>query len=212
MVILAVSDTHGDISKVRESLDMLGDIPIDIVAYLGDVYEGEVEEIKKRLVEVNHHIRILGNHNKENYMDRLGIKNIHGMVEDVEGVKFMGIEGCLKSKDYYSVTYTQDEINKLTQKLGKSDVVLSHAKPFKYGESLGGENAGFIGLSNYIYKHAPKFCIHGHMHTNYIDMWKFKGKKTCVVGVYGFSIINLKSGLVTRVKGERYVRKTSYCI
>jgi len=79
--------------------------------------------------------------------------------------------------------------------LKKVDIVLSHNSPFKIHDYDDIAHYGFMPLKNYIKKHNPKYCIHGHQYinkeTNFLE--------TKVIGICGASILDVDSGNLERI-------------
>ena len=146
MKILAISDTHGDTNRIYEEYSKIKHLDVDLIVFLGDVYEYDVRLIKELYSDVFRYVGVLGNHNRVNYFKDLNIWDVSGKVLGIGGVRFGGLSGSLycKDKPYYFNTLTQKESLYIMKKTRECDIFLSHAKPLEYGEVDQGPDAGLI--------------------------------------------------------------------
>lgn len=76
-----------------------------------------------------------------------------------------GIEGSFRYKDGKFPSFTQYESLKSFKDLTEADVLLSHDGMFRGGTDAA--HAGLIGITRFVYKYAPLWHIHGHLHKSY---------------------------------------------
>lgn len=138
---------------------------------------------------------VLGNHDCLGDLEYYGLTDIHGKSVKSGDLTICGVEWCVRYKKADFPLHTQEEIIDLCSKLGKCDIILSHNSPKGIHDRDDIAHEGYEGLIQYIEKHQPKYCLHGHQHKDIVS--EYKGTK--VIGVYGGIILNTDTGEITKV-------------
>lgn len=85
---------------------------IDIIITLGDLERSDILQLAE-IADIPK-IGVYGNHDSGNYMEELGIRNMHRKIMDIKGVRSGGLEGCVRYKENPdAIMYTQDEAHQL---------------------------------------------------------------------------------------------------
>ena len=135
---------------------------------------------------------VLGNHDAKDAYQHTGIKHLHGKPVFIKGVSIIGFSGSFKYKDVNTYAmYTQNESMEIASKFPPCDILVSHVKPLplKYIQSDQVLKDGLAGITTYIDNNKPAYHVHGHMHTNSIDIIS---AGTTSYGVYGAKIITFR--------------------
>lgn len=153
----------------------LGDLCYDDLSCLKDF-----EDIPK--------IGVYGNHCKGEYLNLLGIRNMHLQLGTVSrsgvlsGINFFGFEGCVKYKDGGLRQYTQEEsLGMVSPYLqDRVDVIISHAPPKGMNDSLlDSAHLGFDGLRRLIDAVNPAIVFHGHTYPD--EKMKISNYKNTII-------------------------------
>lgn len=176
--ILAIADTHGCLNSKT--------IPqrhnADVCLLLGDLYENDIEIIKKTITEIPIY-GVLGNHDNFGLYNRYNLKNIHGDVVVVNGVKIAGLQGSFRYKDTSMPLYTDSESFEIADAMDKADILISHDSP-KFFHSIDDDaHSGLYGVTHYCEKHNVTLNIHGHYHKNTDGMLENGTKIICCYGI-----------------------------
>lgn len=94
---------------------------IDLVITAGDLNRYKLTGIDRAEVPT---MGVYGNHCRRDYLEALGMHNLHLSPVTVNGVSFVGLEGCVRYKrDTAAALYTQDEYRQLVAELPAADVL-----------------------------------------------------------------------------------------
>ena len=103
-----------------------------------------------------------GNHDGEDDLARLGVRDLHLARTEIGGWTFAGFEGCVRYGDG-SHQYTQDEASELARGLPGADVLVCHCPPFGVNDDPDdAAHMGFVALRDWIDRHRPRYLLHGH--------------------------------------------------
>lgn len=171
--IIFLADTHGELLKKEEEYNKLKQFindGCDVIISLGDVRQDELEI----LCELNNDkypiLAVKGNHDELNQFDNFpNIIDINNKLVEINGVKFIGLEGSIKYKEYSYPSYTQEESLIMVDDMPAADILISHAKCWVYDDINMGTNChvGLIGNTKYLLKNRCSLNFHGHNHKQY---------------------------------------------
>ena len=194
--ILIVSDyAH---PRLYEHFNMEWFLGTDLILSAGDLDPNVLSFIVSMFNKPCYYVR--GNHDKryETY-DGLGCIDANRRVIDFNGLKILGLEGCM----WYGgrgVEYTERQMRRNISRMrfqiwrkGGIDMVLTHAPPkgVHDGEDLC--HTGYECFLKLIEKYHPKFFIHGHSHHTYgyREDTVSRVHDTTVINVYGYHILEV---------------------
>jgi Icc-related predicted phosphoesterase len=174
---------------------------IDVLISCGDL----PPEYLSRLVHAfNAPLYFVGGNHDIRYKDKLpqGGLNLHGRVERIKGLNFLGLEG---SRWYNGgpYQYTEGQMRGIIRRLrptlwwqGGIDVVVTHAPPRHVHDSEDLCHRGFRSFRWLIDKYQPDFFIHGHIHRHFSDPCERVTvvDATKVVNTYGYNILEIETG------------------
>ena len=123
------------------------------------------------------HARLLYVHgNHDGSYDRTppeGCENIDGHLVIYNGVRILGLGGCLKYHEGPH-QYTEREmrrriarLRRALKKVGGADIVITHAPPRGLGDLEDPAHRGFEAFRELIDKYHPQIFLHGHTHLRY---------------------------------------------
>jgi uncharacterized protein len=188
MKVLALADRPASIN-IKDVVMAEG---IELIVTLGDLTREDL--IMLEYVTDIPKIGVYGNHCSGNYMEDLGIMNMHQKIWEYGGLKFGGFEGCVRYKESrYAPMYTQDEANEMMDEFPYVDVFLSHCPPRGVNDLEEIAHQGFDALRSYLDTHSPKYWMHGHTYPTE-DSLITKYRDTKVEYVFGYKIIDLFAG------------------
>lgn len=131
---------------------------------------------------------VYGNHDSGNYMNNLGIINLHEKVIEYNNLKWGGFQGCIKYKES-PLMYTEEQAKIWSTNFPAVDVLLLHASPKgMLDDPADLIHAGSESVRNYVLEKKPKFVFCGHQYSN--DEMETNGTK--IFRTYGARIIDLK--------------------
>lgn len=157
MNILAIADRGPQIDFTQ----VIQDRAVDLVVTLGDLERHDL----LGLTQVTHipKIGVYGNHCSGNYMDELGIMNMHMMTWQFGGLTFGGFQGCVRYKaNPDAIMYTQEEAQQMISIFPPVDVFLCHCPPRGINDEDEVVHQGFDALRTYIDTYHPQLLLHGH--------------------------------------------------
>ena len=190
--ILFIADTHNDLQFDENAIELMKkQKKYDCCILLGDHSAVDLKIIQN-LVPKDKIFGVLGNHDAKDAYQHTGIKHIHGEPVFIKGVSIIGFSGSFKYKDVDTYAmYTQNESMEIASKFPPCDILVSHVKPLplKYIQSDQVLKDGLAGITTYIDNNKPAYHVHGHMHTNSIDIIS---AGTTSYGVYGAKIITFR--------------------
>lgn len=130
---------------------------------------------------------VYGNHDSGNYMERLGIINLHNKVHEFAGMKWGGFQGCLKYKES-DFMYTEEEAKIWADTFPQVDVLLLHAGPKGILDDPSDDvHAGSENIRRYVAEKKPKYVFVGHQYSD--DFTEFGTSK--VYRSFGARIIEI---------------------
>ncbi len=155
--VLALADRRPKIDIIQTVRDR----QIDLIITLGDFDRSDllalayITDIPK--------IGVYGNHDSGEYMQEVGIADMHCKIWQYRGLTFGGFQGCVRYKDNpQAIMYTQAEATKLMQGFPPVDVFLSHCPPRGINDEEAIDHQGFNALRQYLDLYHPKVWLHGH--------------------------------------------------
>jgi uncharacterized protein len=166
---------------------------VDAIVTLGDLQPSWLETLDRVHVPK---LGVYGNHDDEPYMTWFGIDNLHlNRIQLDSGLSFAGFEGCVtyrRSGRRAGPTYTQEQAAKLARKLPAADVLVCHCPPLGVNDDPDDvAHIGFEGLRDYVWRHHPRFLLHGHTYPQPGRIVDHVGD-TRVFYVNGARVIDLK--------------------
>jgi len=162
---------------------------IDIVLTLGDLERHDLLP----LIGVTNipKLGVYGNHCSGNYMDELGIVNMHRATLEYRAKTFGGLQGCVRYKDNPdAIMSTQEETWGLMQGFPYVDVFLAHCPPRGINDEEEVAHQGFDALLDYVEKMKPKVLLHGHTYPTEETMVRRHGE-TEIIYVHKYKIVEL---------------------
>ena len=115
-----------------------------------------------------------GNHDTNyNQVPPEGCDCIDGRVVEYNGVRIMGLGGCLKyhpGEHQYTDRQMRGRILKMRwpiRKAGGVDILVTHAPAEGLGDSEDVAHWGFPALRAFLDKYRPSYHVHGHVHMTY---------------------------------------------
>lgn len=198
MRILTVSD------KVVAELDAAFDRQlfgkIDLVLSCGDLPPEYLASLANRFavplyyVRGNHDIRMAG-------MTPTGCIDLDAKIVKHEGLRILGLEG---SRWYNGglFQYTESEMRwkalSMVPKIWRHrgvDIIIAHAPPRHIHDAEDRCHRGFKSFRRMIERHAPRYFIHGHIHTDFADpsdrVTSFNG--TDIINTYGYHVLHIET-------------------
>ncbi len=178
--LIVISDTHGYFAFNGERLPaFMKNVPeYDLCILLGDIDRYDLEQILK-IIPKERILAIRGNHDSFELYEREGIKEMSGRTVKYNGVTFAGIEGSFRYKDKIFPSFTQYESLFQLEDMKPADVLLTHDCMFEHSKN-DAAHAGLIGITRFIYRHAPVWHIHGHLHLSYQRCYDNGTAEKCV--------------------------------
>jgi hypothetical protein len=136
--------------------------PPDVIVTLGDLELSQIRELSE--IHDIPKIGVYGNHCSGQYMESLGITNMHLKTVTIAGITFGGFEGSVRYKSsIYAKMYTQEEASALLAAFPHVDVMLTHCPPFGINDEPDEiAHQGFRGLHDYAARQRPRYLLHGH--------------------------------------------------
>lgn len=183
--LLIITDTHNCLHYDEESLEKIRSANYDVCLLLGDVTPGDIHEILK-IVPQDKIYGLLGNHDSFNVLSEANIKNFHGKVIEVNGVRIAGMQGSHRYKQGEHVLYTHEESIEIADKMEQADILVSHDRPFLI-DNKDKVHDGLKGITYYCYKNHIKIQVHGHLHDDTEETLK---NGTKVYGKYKVAVLN----------------------
>lgn len=117
---------------------------------------------------------IYGNHDTQYETNPpLGCVNIDGRVYEHNGIRILGLGGCMKYKPS-NLMFTEDQMKRRIMKvtpqialMGGFDILVTHAPAAGYGDLEDMPHWGFECFNELIERWKPKLMLHGHVHQTY---------------------------------------------
>ena len=106
---------------------------------------------------------VYGNHDSGNYMEMLGIINLHMKVYTFAGLRWGGFQGCLRYKEG-SMQFSEEEAEAFARDFPSVDVLLLHAPPFGMLDAQDPVHVGSKAIRRYIEEKQPRYVFCGHLY------------------------------------------------
>ena len=195
LTILVIADLHSCFRESMERLNIAAESEsYDCVLFLGDIKASDIRMI------IPHTggkpcFFVLGNHDEWHQNDNIdGIADIDGRTAVVNNVRISGVSGAPRYKDGDWVMRTEEELGKAIEKIGETDILVSHESPH-YLMSKNFAHCGYTAITDFLEKGDVPLHIFGHHHK---DFEKVVGK-TLEVCVYGCSVITTEPFAVKKI-------------
>jgi uncharacterized protein len=142
-----------------DAAEIVAQNPIDAVVTLGDLRPDWIASLAT--VDVPR-FGVHGNHDGEDELPGLGIRDLHLSRAEVGECSFAGFEGCVRYGDG-AHQYTQEEAAALMRDLPPADVLLCHCPPAGVNDDPDDPaHVGFRALREWVEEHRPRYLLHGH--------------------------------------------------
>lgn len=99
---------------------------------------------------------------------------IDNQIYEYKGVRFLGLGGSYRYKEYGTYMYTEREMQGKIRRLWPQlfrykgfDVLVTHAPVRNMGDLDDLPHRGFRCFEDLLKKYRPKYMLHGHVHRNY---------------------------------------------
>lgn len=193
MKLLCCADFHNSVdlmdfgAKVKKNA-------FDVIVTLGDISIQDLSVVKNTAdaLEIPV-IGVCGNHDEVDALVKVGIEDIHGKSQTINGVSFAGMGGSLRYKPSGNMFLSQRESIEVAAALPKADVFITHDKPYtgwfvdtksQYAKD---PHAGLVGITKYIRKNRPKYHLYGHLHQRMTE----EKHGTTSMCVYGIQLVDI---------------------
>lgn len=130
---------------------------------------------------------VYGNHDSGDYLEDLGIVNLHNKVYKYQGLKWGGFQGCLKYKES-TLVFTEKEAKTFAENFPPVDILLLHAAPKgMLDDPLDDAHLGSENIRRYVLEKKPKVVFCGHQYSNdFVSV-----SPTKIFRTYGIRIIGI---------------------
>lgn len=176
MKILAFTDIHGSITKLRKILQKVNKNKPDIILCLGDftTFENHIEPLMRKINAFKKPVYVLpGNHETPTIVKKLCNKyrNLHYANKKIIKIgKFTLVgngNGGFSQKDAAFERFVKKNHRKL---LNKNIILMTHAPPYNtkldYIDYLE-EHVGCKSYTAFIRKYKPRLALSGHIHETF---------------------------------------------
>lgn len=174
MKILAISDPHGDYSKIKKMIERAGDF--DLVVIVGDITNfGPDEKVNELMEKFDKPVlAIPGNCDQRSILKALDASkavNLHGKTEQIGEIRFIGLGGSNPTPFNTPFELSEEEIEKALEGMVCSAekaedcgtiVLLTHAPPHGARDKLPFGHVGSEAISKFVDKVDLVVC--GHIH------------------------------------------------
>jgi hypothetical protein len=163
---------------------------VDFILTLGDLDYVDLHDLAN--ISDIPKLGVYGNHCSGQYMDDLGIVNMHLNTVSIGNVTFGGFEGSVRYKDSpYAKMYTQEEASVMLAGFPRVDIMLTHCPPYGVNDEPGeSAHEGFVGLKDYVLRERPAYLLHGHTYPKEAELVRKLGD-TNIEYVFGERVVNL---------------------
>ncbi|MGB9939217.1 metallophosphoesterase [Methanosarcina sp.] len=174
MKILAISDPHGDYSKIKEMMEKAGDF--DLAVVVGDITHFGPDEKVEELMELFDRpvLAIPGNCDQKSILKALDASkavNLHGKAEQIGNIRFIGLGGSNPTPFNTPFELSEEEIEKALEGMVCSAenagecgtiVLLTHAPPHGARDELPFGHVGSKAIQKFVDRVDLIVC--GHIH------------------------------------------------
>ncbi len=177
MIVFGLSDIHGVLDPVWKMGKFLAEA--DVVCLIGDITHFGGKPEADRVIDAvacyaGRVLAVSGNCDYPGVDARLDEKkiNLHGRVETIGGVAFLGLGGSLITPFNTPNEHTEDDVRRVLENAeqqitrGKPLVVVSHQPPANTAcdRLNNGGHVGSAALYAFIERYQPAACLTGHIH------------------------------------------------
>ncbi|MCX8158286.1 MAG: metallophosphoesterase family protein [Candidatus Diapherotrites archaeon] len=175
MRILAISDIHSNINKVR-ALRRRFNGEIDLVVFSGDITNECSIEVAKDILKELSFAKVFvvpGNMDDElilNLFEKEGVC-LHKKVESYNGYSFIGLGGAKPINTLYKLNLSELEAKKYLKKLSlgldsKKTIIVTHSPPYntRISKTYSNVDLGLKELRSFIENFQPLVVLSGHVH------------------------------------------------
>jgi hypothetical protein len=174
MKILAISDPHGDYSKIKKMMERTGDF--DLTVIVGDITNFGPDEKVEELMEMFDRpvLAIPGNCDKKSILkahDTSKAINLHGKAKQIGNIRFIGLGGSNPTPFNTPFELSEEEIEKTLEGMVCSAennedcgtiVLLTHAPPHGARDELPFGHVGSKAIEKFVDRVDLIVC--GHIH------------------------------------------------
>jgi uncharacterized protein len=132
-----------------------------LVVTLGDLSSDSIASLASTDVPK---LGVHGNHDAEDELSALGIRDLHLDRVEVDGWSFAGFEGSVRRPPGAGLhQYSQEEAARYMRGLPAADVLISHSPPLGVNDEPDDPaHVGFEALRDWVERHRPRYVLHGH--------------------------------------------------
>ncbi|WP_297463246.1 metallophosphoesterase [Thermococcus sp.] len=174
MEVVAITDVHGRVEKVRKLTGILAGRRPDLILIAGDITHFSGWEVARKVLEpvLSLGVPVLAVHGNcdgrdvPKLLEELGI-GLHDKRVEINGVGFIGLGGSNITPFNTIWELTEDEIMKILERNYRpGDVILSHVPPrdTKADRIHSGLHVGSKALREFIERNQPPLVVTGHIH------------------------------------------------
>ncbi len=110
---------------------------------------------------------VYGNHDSGQYLEDLGIINLHDAVYEYAGLKWGGWQGCLRYKNGGGPQFSEADAAAWSSKFPYVDVLLLHAGPKDILDDPSDDvHIGSESVRRYVLEKQPRYIFCGHQYSN----------------------------------------------
>lgn len=177
MIIVGLTDIHGDVSQLGRIADAVAEA--DVVVISGDIthfgQRAAMLDVIGAIRKVNQQVlAIAGNCDSAeaaSYLTGEGI-NLASTAVVIDNIAFVGLDGSLECPGHTLNEYTEDEFQSHLDEAviawheQKPMVMVTHHPPKDTKNDCAGNgvHAGSIAVRSFIEKYQPLICFSGHIH------------------------------------------------
>ncbi len=177
MLILAISDIHGDIASIERMSSALAGADLvlvsgDITNFGGRGQASSVLEILRR--QARRFLAVSGNCDRPEVGELLAENgwSLDGRAVEIEGLWFLGLAGSLPCPGRTLLEFGEEDLAESLESAygemppGKPFVLLCHQPPYgtKVDRAMGGIHVGSRAIRRFIEDRKPLACLCGHIH------------------------------------------------
>jgi uncharacterized protein len=172
--------------------DLIANNPVDVVLTLGDLTESSLAELRDvGLPKLGVH----GNHDRDDFLPRLGVIDLHRRAVRCGPLTFGGLAGCPRYGPGGRFQYEPKDVTHWLRKVPPVDVFVTHCPPLGVDDDPGDPvHAGWAPLRQWIDAHPPAVLVHGHTYPRRNELVRRLDSGTRVEYVLGHRLIDLDGG------------------
>ena len=220
MLILSVTDIHGNRKACRELYEIYGPGSFDLVVVNGDITDFHGLDVAELILSIlsrmgKNTFFVPGNCDTPRLLqtDNLGgAKNIHNKVVELGDIDLYGYGGSTLTPFNTWIEFSDEKISSDLREIDHPFIFVSHNPP--YGTSIDktwmGRHVGSKAIRSYILNNKPILGLHGHIHeargtdslgeTLIINPGPLRNKYYSIIELDGASI---KSFKLTKIGEEK---------